>query len=209
MVAMTAVDHPRPRQRAFWSDTRFLLGVLLVVVSIAGVWLVVSAARQTVPALAASRTIVPGETITSDDVEVVDVALGQVGDVYLEPGSLADDAVATRTIGAGELVPLDALGTGADTRVTTVVVDTAVDVPAAVAEGARVEIWHAPVAADDTVEAPRILIADATVASVTRDDGVMGAADARIELVIPRADVSALLAAQAQGAVLSVVPAGG
>jgi hypothetical protein len=208
MVAMTTVEHTRPRPRAFWSDTRFLLGVLLVVVSIAGVWLVVSAARQTVPALAASRTIVPGEAITSDDLRVVDVALGQVGDVYLEPGSLADGAVATRTIGEGELVPVDALGDGADARVTTVVVDTAVDVPASVGEGTRVEIWHAPVV-DDVAEAPRILIADATVASVAREDGVLGGADASLEIVIPRADVAALLAAQASGAVLSVVPAGG
>lgn len=208
MVGMTTPAHPRPRSRAFWSDARFLLGVVLVVVSIAGVWLVVSAARQTVPALAAARTIVPGDAITSDDLRVVDVSLGQIGDAYLQPDALAEGSVATRTIGEGELVPLDALGDGEDARVTTVVVDTAADVPAAVAEGSRVEIWHAPVV-DDTVDTPRILIADATVAEVAREEGVLGGADASLEVVIPRADVAALLEAQARGAVLSVVPAGG
>lgn len=207
MVGMSTAEQPRSRSRAFWSDTRFLLGVLLVGVSIAGVWLVVSAARQTAPTLAASRTIVAGESVTDGDLRVVDVALGAVGDAYLSPEALAEGAVATRTIPSGELVPVDAVGDPADARVTTVVVDTAADVPGRVAEGTPVEVWHAPVV-DDVVEAPRILIADATVSSVTREDGVLGGADASVELVIPRADVAALLAAQAGGSALSVVPAG-
>lgn len=208
MVGMTTPGHVRARPHAFWSDTRFLLGVVLVVVSIAGVWLVVAAARQTVPALAAARTIVPGDAVTSDDLRVVDVALGPLDEVYLRPDALSEGSVATRTIGEGELVPMDALGDGADARVTTVVIDTAADVPATVAQGSRVEIWHAPVV-EDAVETPRILVADATVADVARDEGMLGAADASLEVVIPRADVAAVLQAQASGAVLSVVPAGG
>ena len=68
---MTALDAARTPRRAFWGDARFLLGVLLIVASVAGVWFVVSAARQTAPAFAATRTIVPGEAITSDDVVFV------------------------------------------------------------------------------------------------------------------------------------------
>ena len=35
-------DHTaaRPRPRAFWADIRFLLGIALIVASVAGVWLV-------------------------------------------------------------------------------------------------------------------------------------------------------------------------
>lgn len=208
MVGMTVDDRPRSRARPFWGDTRFLLGVLLVAASIAGVWLVVAAARQTVPVLAAARTIVPGEAVSGDDLTVVDVALGQAGDAYLTPGTIDAGAVATRTIGAGELVPVDAIGAGADARVTTLVVRTAVDVPAAVAEGARVEVWHAP-PADDGFEPPRILVADATVATVVRDDSMIGAADASLEVVVPRSDVAAVLAAQSDGSALSVVPVSG
>jgi hypothetical protein len=208
MVGMTAADHPRSRPRPFWSDTRFLLGVLLVAASIAGVWFVVTAARQTVPVLAAARTIVPGETVSGDDLTVVDVALGQVGEIYLTPGTIEAGAVAVRTIGAGELVPADAVGAGADARVTTVVVRTGADVPGAVAEGARVEVWHAP-PDDDGFQAPRILVADATVATVARDDSMVGGADASLELVIPRSEVAAVLAAQSDGSALSVVPVSG
>ena len=107
---MTAIDTARPRSRAFWGDARFFLGILLVVASVAGVWFVVAASRQTVPAFAASRTIVPGEAVSSDDLRLVDVSLGQLGDAYLAPDALADGLVATRTIESGELVPESAVG---------------------------------------------------------------------------------------------------
>jgi hypothetical protein len=209
MVGMTSVDRPRSRPRAFWSDTRFLLGVLLVVASIAGVWLVVGAARQTMPVLAAARTIVPGEVIASDDLRVVDVALGSLDASYLAPSALEDGAVATRTVGEGELVPADAVGSADDVRVTTVVVQTSADVPASVTPGTAVELWHAPPIEDGRFDVPRILVPDATVVAVTRDEGVLAGAQASLELVIPRSDVTATLAAQSDGSALSVVPVGG
>lgn len=209
IIAMTVADPRRSRPRPFWNDTRFLLGVLLVAVSIAGVWLVVAAARQTIPVLAATRTIVPGEIVENGDLRVVDVALGATDSRYIAPDALAEGAVATRTIGEGELVPADAVGADADVRVTTVVVRTSVDVPAAVAAGTPVELWHAPAVEDGTFDVPRILVPDATVASVTRDEGVLGGAEASLELVIPRSDVAATLTAQSDGSALSVVPVGG
>lgn len=209
MVGMTALDSPRRHARRFWGDTRFLLGVLLIALSIGGVWLVVSAARQTVPVYAAARTIVPGEPIEVADLQVVDVALGQVGGAYLAPDAWEEGAVATRTIGAGELVPAGSLGTSADARTTSVVIRTSTDISASIDEGSRVEVWHAPPLDREAFDAPRILVADAVVAAVTRDDAMVGAANATIEVVIPRADVAATLAAQSGGSVLSVVPVAG
>src|SRR3546814_10777299 len=114
-----------------------------------------------------------------------------------------------RSIGEGELVPAEAVGAAADTRVTTVVIDTAVDVPATIDAGTRVEVWFAPAVERGVFDTPRILVADATVASVTRDEGVIGDAGAALELVIPRADVAATLAAASDGSALSVVPVTG
>ncbi|MHC2999272.1 SAF domain-containing protein [Microbacterium sp. HJ5] len=206
---MTAVETARTPRRAFWGDARFLLGVLLIVISVAGVWLVVTAARQTSPAYAAARTIVPGETVTSDDVRAVDVALGQLGASYLTPSQLAEGLVATRTITEGELVPAAAVGDAGAARTTNIVVHSAVDVPTAVEAGTVVEVWSAPLGEDGEHEAPRILVADATVVSVSRDDSMMGGGAAAIELVIPRADVAAALAAMSDDSVLSVVPTAG
>lgn len=206
---MTAIDLPRPRSRPFWSDARFLLGILLVAVSIAGVALVVTAARQTAPVLAASRTILPGEKLGADDLRTVDVALGAAGDAYLAADALPDSAVATRTIAEGELIPQEAIGAATDARVTTVVIDTAIDVPATIEAGTRVELWFAPLLEPGVFDTPRILVADATVATVRRDEGVIGQEGAVLELVIPRSDVAATLAATADGSSLSVVPVAG
>ncbi|WP_203580540.1 SAF domain-containing protein [Microbacterium hibisci] len=207
---MTAASDPvRTPRRAFWGDARFFLGVLLVAASVVGVWLVVSAARQTVPVYAAAHTIVPGEAIAAGDLKVVEVALGPVTGTYLAPDDLDEAAVATRTIEAGELVPAASVGDPDSARTTSVVVRSAVDVPASVDAGTVVEVWSAPLVEQGAYDEPRILVADATVVAVTRDDSMIGGGAAALELVIPRADVSATLAAMADGSALSVVPTTG
>lgn len=207
---MTAASDPvRTPRRAFWGDARFFLGVLLVAASVAGVWLVVTAARQTVPVYAAAHTLVPGQVIEPGDLEVVDVALGALAGAYLPAEHSAGALVATRTVEAGELVPAASVGEARSARTTNVVVRSAVDVPASVGAGAVVEVWAAPIREDGGYDEPRVLVADATVVSVTRDDSMIGGGAAALELVIPRADVSATLAAMADESALSIVPATG
>ncbi|WP_106816031.1 SAF domain-containing protein [Microbacterium timonense] len=207
---MTGVNDPvRNPRRAFWGDARFFLGVLLVVASVVGVWLVVSAARQTVPVYAAAHTIVPGEAIAAGDLKVVEVALGPLSGTYLSADGLEEAAVATRTIEAGELVPAAAVGEADAARTTSVVVRSAVDVPASVDAGTVVEVWAAPLREPGAYDEPRVLVADATVVSVTRDESMIGGGAAALELVIPRADVSATLAAMADQSALSIVPSTG
>lgn len=205
---MTALEPVRGRPRAFWADMRFFLGIVLVAASVAGVWFVVSASRQTAPVFAATRTIVPGESVTADDLRVVDVALGQLGDAYVEADALADGLVAVRTIESGELLPQSAVGDATQTRTTSVVLRSAVDVPGSVEAGTVVEVWSAP-QVEGGYDEPRILIADATVVSVTRDDSMIGAGSAALELVIARSEVAAMLAAMADESALSVVPTAG
>lgn len=186
-----------------------MIGAVLVVASIVGVWMVVAAARQTMPVYTATRTIPAGEPVEPAELRVVEVALGTLDATYASGESLADGAVATRTIHAGELIPVAALGDPDVARTTTVVVRSSTAVPASVSAGTVVEVWASPVDADGVRQEPRILVADATVSSVTRDESMMGAGVASVELVIPRADVAAVLAALAGEAALSVVPATG
>ncbi|WP_396668637.1 SAF domain-containing protein [Microbacterium sp. R86528] len=205
---MTVADSVRSPRRRVWGDARFLLGIVLIVASIAGVWLVVATARQTSPAYAATRAIVPGEAIAAGDLRVVEVALGQLGDSYVAPDDLAEGAVATRTIAAGELLPASAVADPVTVSTTSVVIRTSADVPASIDEGATVELWAAPLLERGTYDTPRILVADAVVAAVTRDDSAIGGGSAALELVIARADVAATLAAIADQSALSVVSAG-
>lgn len=206
---MSDLTAARPRARAFWADIRFLLGIALIVASIVGVWLVVAAARQSAPVFAAARTIVPGEVIDADDLRVVEVALGQLEMTYASPTSLEPGAVATRTITAGELVPRAAVGDAVHVRTTTVVVRTATEIPAAVVAGSTVQVWAAPQLERGLFDTPRILVAAATVVSVSDDASMMGTAGVAIELVIARSDVAGTLAAIAGGADLSIIPTAG
>ncbi|MEV8266649.1 SAF domain-containing protein [Microbacterium sp. NPDC076911] len=205
---MTVADPVRPPRRRAWGDARFLLGVVLIVASIAGVWLVVATARQTAPAFAATRTIVPGQAIAADDLRVVEVALGQLGDSYVAPDELAEGVVATRTIIAGELLPSSAVADPVTLSTTSVVIRTSADVPASIDEGVTVELWAAPLLERGTYDTPRILVADAIVAAITKDESAIGGGSAALELVISRADVAATLAAIADQSALSVVSAG-
>lgn len=203
---MTTFDVDRPRRRAPWADARFLLGLLLIAASIAGVWFVVTASRATVPAYAAGRTIVPGDPVSAGDLTVVQVALGAAGDAYLAPETLTPGSVATRVVEAGELVPASAVGDADAVRATTVVIRSASEVPASVRAGSVVEVWAAPVGERGGYGVPSILVADATVASVSDDDSMIGGATASLEIVIPRSQVADVLASVAAESALSVIP---
>ena len=155
---------------------------------------------------AAARTIVAGEAVGADDLTVVDVALGHVEGAYASPASLTPGSVATRTIPEGQLVAKDAIGDAAGLRTTTVVVHSATELPAAVGPGSTVEVWAAPQLERGQYDKPRILVASATVVSVTADDTMIGSAGSAVELVIERAEVADTLAAISGGASLSIVP---
>ncbi|SDQ80547.1 SAF domain-containing protein [Microbacterium sp. cf332] len=196
------------RRRFARADLRVAIGAVLVLVSVAGVWLVVAEARQTSPVLSAARTIIVGEPIDAADLRVVDVVLGPADEVYAAPGSLAVGAVATRTVPTGELLPLSAVAEPGDIDVTTVVVQTAGAVPGSVSAGTRVEVWSAPQTDRGVFGDPRVLVRDATVRAIQSGEGLMAQRAAAVELAVSRADVAAVLAAVSAGDAVSVVATG-
>ncbi|KDA06647.1 hypothetical protein DC31_09815 [Microbacterium sp. CH12i] len=176
------MTNPPRARRAFWGDIRFLIGVALVILSIVGVWLIVSSARQTTPVLQADRTIAQGEALVSDDFRVVEVSLGTVVDGYLAPQDLAPGMIAARTLADGELIPVAATADAQSSRTTSIVVESSVGIPASVAVGTAVELWFSPPLADgDGFDAPRILAADVVVASIPEVDGVLAQRSAALD----------------------------
>lgn len=198
----------RPR-RAFRVDVRFLVGIVLVALSIAGVWFIVSASDHASPVLQADRTITQGEALTSDDFRVVEVGLGALTDDYLGPEDLHPGQVAARTLTKGEIVPSSALTEADRSRTTTVVIPSSTGIPEGVQAGTVVEVWHAPpVDEGRSYDTPRILVAEAIVRDVLEPEGVLADTGTRLEVVIDRADVADVLAAMTGSSALSVVPVG-
>lgn len=214
-------------RRPGWRDPRLLLGLVLVAGSVALGSSVVSAAARTVPVYVASGPLVPGDAVGPDVLAVREVGLGDVGAGYLRADEpLPDDLVATRTVAAGELVPVSAVAAGADLGLRPVAITPDGPLPAGLTEGAQVDLWFVPpppavaradvgvpgAAAGDGLPAPgagspRELATSLVVAEVSQPRGgfSIGAAGATVHVLVPVDELSAVLAALASDGAVQVV----
>src|SRR5699024_181713 len=140
ICVMPASSRLAARARPAWRDVRFLLGILLIVASVSGVWAVVHAGRQTHPVLLAQATLVPGQSITAAAVVEVEVQLGASAERYLVASDLDAAPVAARVVREGEFVPASAVVEPDELDVTTVVVRSTLGVPEGIVAGAGVEL---------------------------------------------------------------------
>ncbi|WP_235559073.1 SAF domain-containing protein [Microbacterium sp. Leaf351] len=186
-----------------------MLGIALVLASVAGVWGVIAAARQSTTVLVAARTILPGEAVGADATTTAEVVLGSGVDAYVLADTLAADAVATRTIEVGELVHRTAVGAPERATATTVVLRAAGDLPGEVRVGSTVDVWAAPAIEGGGYDTPRILVAGAIVVALPASDAVVSRQGSAVEVSVPRADLVDVLAATANDARVTVVPASG
>lgn len=211
---MSSVTTESPRRRRP-IDPRLLIGLALVLVSVAGVVGVVAATDRTVRVYAAGGTLTPGEHVGRDDLVLRSVALDGADAHYLREGQLSRAGlVVTRTIHGGELVPREAVGGGDEVDAARLVVQVDGRIGSAITPGAVVDVWGATAAergADDDASAPpSVLAADAIVVQVLDDKGlVAGSSSVAVELRVPRERIARLLQAVADDQRLSLVAAGG
>lgn len=208
---MVPLSLPAGRRRAL--DPRILIGVALIVLSALGTTLLVTALTRSVVVYRAGSAIVAGDRVTAARLAPTTVRLGDAAGLYLTGAMPAEGLVATRTIGQGEIVPRSAVATGGAIASATVVVDLSAPLAGGVAVGSTVDLWSAAKeekGVQDRFGPPVVLVGDAVVARVAQPAGLIArTADDSVELRIDRADVAAVLAAQAGGARLSVVEVGG
>jgi hypothetical protein len=205
------------RRRRFVLDTRLVIGVGLVALSVAGVTGIVAAADRRVTVYAAAETFAPGDHVDADQLLARQVSLDDAQSLYLTAGDLPEGGlVASAVVRRGELIPLAALGTEAGSRSTSVVLALSGEVSASVVAGAVVDVWASSVVSGDgTVGSsggfgpPTVLTADAIVVRVVEPDGIVSAADGQsVEVLVPRSRIARLLQAIANDDALAVVPAG-
>lgn len=199
---------PSALPRRLRIDPRVVLGVVLVAVSTLGVTGVVQSLNRTVPVYRAAEPLVPGAHISAADLVATPVRLGPADPLYLTGPVPAAGYVVTRTIAAGEMVPLSALGSASAVDVASVVVDLSTRLSGSIVAGAVVDVWSAPRKAGSTTEfgAPVVLVSGATVVRTIAPQGIVQAAQQNtVELQVPRDDVAAVLQAVADGARISAV----
>lgn len=191
-------------------DIRLVIGFILVVASIVGVYGLVSAADRTTAVFAASRPLAAGTTVQASDLVVVHVRLASATALYMGADDVHEGAVLLRALGSGELVPSAAIGSARDIISTTLVLNLGSQLPAQTAGGSVVDLWTAPQLGQNTYGPPTVLVAQAQIARVIESSGIGSSAQGtQVEVVIPRSKVALVLQAQANGDVISVVPTTG
>ena len=141
------------------------------------------------------------------DLDLVSANLSEATTEYLVAGQLVEGAIATRTIGAGEFVPLDAIGRASAVTSTRLVVDVASGLPVDTEPGTAVDVWATVTDPyGETPSSSSIVVPGATFVRALESDSFASESSMRAELLIPRATIRDLLAAQGDGARIVVVP---
>lgn len=220
-------DLPAPRanrlQRPSWRDTRLLVGVLLVLASVALGALVVAHADDRTPMYAARTPLVPGQRLTAADLSRVDVRLGGQERRYLSAATgLAPDRFVLRAVPAGELVPAAAVGGRDRVGVQPLVVTVDAGAAATLQVGSRVDVYvdrldpGAGAAAAGTggrgFLGPELTLESVVVSSLPRGAGGLGggsSGDRAVQVMAPTSRIKEVIGAVDLGARVTVVPVPG
>ena len=140
-----------------WLDGRLVLGVLLVLVSVVVGARVLSTADRSSLVWAAATDLTAGSQLSSDDLQPVRVRLFETGARYLAAdGEPPVGYVLDQAVGAGELLPQDALsrpGADVDFRLVTVPVEAG-HYPPTLRDDQRVDLWVTPAPPSDPAADP-------------------------------------------------------
>lgn len=180
----------RPR----WKDPRLIVGIVLVLASVLMGALLVSRLSATTPVLVARGPIVPGDALEPSDLQTVELRLGDQHGLYVgDLDAIPEGAVATATVGAGELLPVSAVGQPADVPLRPVVIPVEATVAESVVPGATVELWHtSPEVQDGGTGEAALLVPDAVVRRI--DEGSsLGMRSMSVEVLVPAESLADVL----------------
>ncbi|GAB4099824.1 hypothetical protein [Sinomonas halotolerans] len=210
---MPAAENPAGARLAkpSWKDPRLLVGLLLVLASVAGVVALVDAADRTVPAYAAKEDIAVGQSIGPDQLVRVDVSLGDAEGRYLVGDTVPEGKVALQRVVKGDLVPASSLGEphAVDRKPVSVTVEDSL--PAEAVAGTRVDVWVARPDGRNGYAEPELLVPGAEIAHIEAATSALGGSrETHVLVLVEDAKLAPLLGAQANSSRLSLVwnPAG-
>lgn len=177
MTDLPAPSAPR-LARARWLDTRLLVGLLLVLVSVVVGAKVVSNADDTVPVWKVTRDIGPGVTLASHDLVRTTVHLPDGAQRYLAAdGHGPVGYVLIRPVGKDELLPRGAVSTAHDSALRRLSISVDPVAADGLAAGSVVDVYVVPKAVAGQPVAPTsaLVVAEVTVASVDHAPSGLGA----------------------------------
>lgn len=198
--------------RAQWLNRRVIFGILLVVLAGLLTFLAIRFAGHTERYLAAKDTLIAGQALTADNLVEVESNPGPASAHYFKSGSLPSSLVVLQTIHAGELVARGSVSEGS-ADVKQLVVPLSQPLPSGVEKGDYLEIWQLPSAeggiassGDLPQSAQKIASQTVLVARKQSDSGLGGNQKQQVEVLVPAADLQALLGALGRELPLVAIP---
>lgn len=191
------------------TDPRLIVGTLLVVGSVAlGAW-AIDEARSNEPVYVAASVLTPGTVLTPSHLTIAEVRLLEQQDLYVTPAwDFGKEYVVTQTISKGEFIPMTALQAHDDTDRRVIAIPLAISPPAEVAVGAVVDLWQSEIKADQG--SAQLIAANLIVSEVPSREGVFTVSSAgQVHVVVPQADVAAVLSAVQDSGALALLPTPG
>lgn len=206
-TAAPAAAAPRLKKPS-WKDPRLLLGILLVLASVAGVSALLASQDRTTQVLAASRDLPVGTALKAADFDVVQVSLGGLEGTYVSAGDpFPQDAVAGNLLRSGELLVKADLTEADKLDRKPLGLDVQAPLPSGIRAGDRVDVWASLPNGQNGYSEPRRLLEGAEISELSVSDSVIGGADStRLLVLVEDQDLPALLGALSNQAKIAVVP---
>ncbi len=191
-----------------WMDTRLVLGVLLVLVSVVVGARVLASADRSQSVWVLTRDLAPGAQLTQDDLAVARVRLFGDGSQYISgSGPAPVGYFLRRAVGAHELLPVRAVtAPGQDVSFRSLTVPVARGhLPPDLRAGTQVDVYVTPQSgsgASAPAGPPRLVLRGVTVLLRPPISGFSGGTTQEsVVLQVRPADVPLVLAAVAQGGI--------
>ena len=187
----------RIRKRlSFWTVAIFIL-------SLASAAVVVFTLNKPLPSyLVAKRDLVPGEPITAQDVDQLNLDLGPLAASYLT--EIPDDMAVRSVVPEGELIPVSRLGVQLAKNQTAIRLLPATKPAASVLAGSLVSVWQ--VVEVDGEFQPQQLVATAEVAAIQYGEGLFSGDVPEIELLLGKEQAMLVITALAADYDVYVLP---
>jgi len=185
--------------RSGWRDPRLFVGVALVAAA-ALLGATVVGDRDATAVWAARGPLAEGQAVRGDDLVARELRFTDAADAarYVSAdGPVPEGLTLTRDVGAGELLPVAALGEEAEALLEVPLTVAAEAVPATVRAGAVVDVWVTPdpdLLGDPETDGDSVLVFEAVrVVGVSRGGGALGPAATRQVIVGIADDERAIL----------------
>ena len=191
-------QHNKSRRNVF-------LGMMLLAISVVGVWLVIDANNRTEEFLVAAKPASSGSVITESSFRVVRMNLGDSARLYLRPGDLEPGNYLLNTMEIGQLVALGSVASAIIDARQPVVITSTMPLPRGVGVGDFVDIWVSEAQEGGRFATPMTLVLDAEIVDVAEASGVMADQQPRVQVLVPVESVSPILDAVASKDSLSMI----